>query len=86
MKSLKVIEKNNYDYVLLDSDNKRYYKNMDFYNTSVNVNDYLYMPECILEEENIFTFGPLQNSNISANDIIKVINSDGQLFLQRYYG
>ena len=86
MKRLKVISKDNYDYVLLDTDDKRYYKNIEFYDVKVKVGDYICMPQVILDQENIFTFGPLVDSSVNADDIIKVINSEDEIYMQRYYG
>ena len=86
MKILKVVSKNYYDYTLLDENGKRYDKNIEFYSVNVNIGDFLCLPESILEEVNIFTYGPVQSNNVMANDIIKVVSGDRQLFLQRYYG
>ena len=48
------------------------------------VGDYLTLPEEIIEEENIYTFGDIYDKN--QDDIIKVERNNNVIYLQRYYG
>ena len=87
---LKIISKDKYDYCLLDNAGKKYNINIDFINTNYipGVDDYLYLTKEMIEEVNIYTFGPLSKNinTIDGNDIIKVSSGSEEFFLQRYYG
>ena len=87
MIKLRVIDKNKYDYLLEDNENNKYKINIEFYDIEVNIGDYIYLNEKILDEKNIYTFGPLiEDKNIKEEDIIKIIKNNEEIYLQRYYG
>lgn len=81
---LKVIDIDGYNYKFETEDGKIVIKNIDFYaDIKVEVNDYVYMLESTVLEENIFQYGPIINNK---DEIIKIINGSKEYYLQRYYG
>ncbi len=85
VKKLRVINKNGYLYKLEDI-NKRIYKlNIEFINADVNEDDYILLPEKILEEKNIYTYGPIIAKD-DINEYIVITNNGNETYLQRYYG
>ena len=86
MIKLKVVEVNNYSYTLEDVNSQKYFLNIEFYDFEVKAGDYLEVPNLLLEEKNLFAFGPIK-SQINKEDIVKVIKPDSkEYFLERYYG
>lgn len=85
MKKVKVIKIDNYVYTLEDSDKLIYKKNFEFYDTDISVGDYIYISDEVLDEENIYTYGPIIENN-DVNDLIKIIHNNKEIYLQRYYG
>ena len=86
MLRLKIKSINNYNYVL-ESDNKDIYKiNIGFINTEdiPTIGDYLYLTNDVVEEKNMYTYGPIYDN--SKDDIIKVEAKNKIFYLQRYYG
>ena len=88
MKKLIVKEINNYDYIFVDSNNKEYMLNIEFYtDNKPSKNDIVFIPDEILNEKNLFSFGDIYDDpNRSEEDMIKVVTKDGEYYLQRYYG
>ena len=89
MIKLKIISKNNYNYVLEDTNSKKYNVNIEFYSLEEqpSIGDFLYMSEKIVREVNIYSFGLINSlENVSEDDIIKVIIKGKEYYLQRYYG
>lgn len=86
MKKVKVKEINNYICILRDSTGKKYKKNIEFQGLNVLPNDEIYISEKILEEDNIYLFGPIEDTSYEEEDYIKVIRNDEEFYLQRYYG
>lgn len=84
MKKVRVKEINGYDYVLEDIDNT-YTLNIEFYDVEVHIGDYIYISDKILNEKNVFAFGPI-NKVSKDEDIIKLIHNNNEIYLQRYYG
>ena len=81
-----VIGKDKYDYKL-KGESKEYKLNIEFINTNVEVGDFIYLDESIVREKNMYTFGPMiEDKNAKEKDIIKVIRSNQEFYLQRYYG
>lgn len=74
-----------YFYTLLDENKNEYKKNFEFYDTTVNIGDYIYLDDSILKEENMYTYGPIIENN-EIEDLIKIIHNDKEIYLQRYYG
>ena len=88
MRKVKIVYKDNYDYILEDINGSKYNLNISFIGDVVpGVNDYIYLSDDILREVNIYTFGPLKDDiNLSDSDIIKAIIGDCEYYFQRYYG
>ena len=74
-----------YIYTLIDKDNKEYKLNIEFYKIIPSVNDIIYVPEKIIKEKNIYTYGPVERQSVS-DDLIKLIHDNEEILLQRYYG
>ena len=84
MKKVRVKSIDGYNYVLEDSD-KTYILNIEFYDTEVIVGDYIYISDTVLNEDNVFSFGPI-NRVCKDEDIIKLVHNNEEIYLQRYYG
>lgn len=86
MKKVQILEiEDNYLYTLRDNGNKIYKKNIEFYDTEVSIGDYIYLDDQILNEVNIFAYGPIIENN-EVEDLIKLIHNGKEIYLQRYYG
>lgn len=86
MKKVKVIEiQDKYVFKLEDKEGKVYTKNIQFYDTEINVGDYIYISNDVLNEINLYAYGPIEE-NATVDDLIKVIHNDKEIYLQRYYG
>ena len=85
MKKVKVIKASKYDYVLEDNNKKQYNINIEFYDTEVNEGDIIFVDDKVLEETNLYAYGPLlEEANIE--DLIKIVKDGKNIYLQRYYG
>jgi len=84
VKKVQVVKINNYIYNLKDN-NKLYDIIIEFQDTEVNVGDYIFIDDKVLEEANIYTYGPIIENN-DLEDIIKIVKDDKEIFLQRYFG
>ncbi len=87
MRKVIVTKIDNYNYTLFDGE-KTYVKNIEVYsNKKIKVNDFIYISEKILNENNLFAFTDLfQDRNIEPSDLIKVISNCDEYYLQRIYG
>ena len=85
MVRLRVDNVDGYVLSLSDYNGNRYEKNIEFIGVDISVNDFIYLPLSVLNEKNIFTYGRVTNK-ARENDLIKVINKDGEFYLERYYG
>ena len=86
MKKVKVVNiQDKYVLTLEDTDKKRYRRNIEFYDIDINVGDYIYLSDQILEEDTLYTYGPIENKT-DVEDLIKIIKDDKEIYLQRYYG
>ena len=90
MRKLQILKINNYDYLLKSEDNRKYNLNLQFYylGNELKEKDCLYVSEKILDENNFYSFGPINSAdiNIDEDDIIKIILDNKEIYLQRYYG
>ncbi len=88
MKKVKIKEIDNYDYILIDSNNNEYVKNIEFTgNYKPMVGDIIYLSDRILNEINLFSFGEIYDKyNIELDDVIKVIAGEKEYYFQRQYG
>ena len=91
MIKLKIIHIDKCNYIL-EGNNKVYNLVVEFLGNKIpNINDILYISPKILREKNIYTYGPLKgpyckNINVTEEELIKVITSNEEYYLQRYYG
>lgn len=85
MKKVRVVEKDNYDYTLEDTNQKIYKVNIEFYDVTVDVGDYIYLDDKVLEEVNQYAYGPIIDKN-NVEDLIKIVKDNDEIYLQRYYG
>ena len=86
MTKFKVKKKDDYDYVIEDTKGSEYRINLEFYDSNIDIDDYIYMDESILKEDSFYSFGVIKDNNIKEKDIIKVIIKGKEYYLQRYYG
>lgn len=76
----------------LKSENKTYEMTIQFYgDKKPEVNDIIYIPSKILNEINIYAYGPLnsvysKNVDVTEEELIKVVTEKEEYYLQRYYG
>lgn len=84
MKKMKVVKKEGYDYTL-EFEGKEYIKNIEFYDVDVEVGDYIFLNDNMLNEKNMFTYGPVKK-DATIEDAIKIVKDDKEIILQRYYG
>lgn len=87
----KILEIENTNYTL-EINNKTYNINLIFYGEKKpQINDIIYIPNKILKEVNIYSYGPLKskysiNDNTKEEELMKVITLKEEYYLQRYYG
>lgn len=85
---LKIINIDNYDYVLQYEDGKIMTRNIQFYiDNKPKINDYIYILKDIINENNTLQYGYINDfSKINNNEIIKIVSFDNEYYYQRYYG
>ncbi len=78
---------NKYDYIL-DDGKQAYRKNIEFYSKSKPlIGDIIYVDDEILDENYMISFDDLHiDNNTGVKDIIKVVSSEKEYYLQRIYG
>ena len=95
MKKLMIAKKDNYEYVLKDTDNKEYQFNIEFYNVEKlpEVGDYLFMSEKMLQENNaVLSLDILESEygrkieNADDDDIVVLMINEEKIYLKRVYG
>ena len=92
MKKLKIESVDNFNYFLVDSNNKSYEIIIEFHNLNVlpKKGDYIYIDEKLLEEK-MLALGPIgsiygKNANKNEEDVVVLFIGNTKIFLQRYYG
>lgn len=91
MIKLKVHRIEKYDYIL-ETNNKTYKVNIEFLgDKKPTIDNIIYLPQKIIEEKNLYTYGPLngkycKNIDITEEELLKVITPNEEYYLQRYYG
>ena len=88
MKKLKIKAINNYDYTLIDENEKIYRLNIEFYSKyKPQVNDILYVDDIVIEETNLYAYDEIYDvTNYDLKDIIKIVSNDKAYYFQRRYG
>ena len=89
MKKLKIVDKNNYNYLLNTPEGEVFFINVEFLyiDKKPDIGDYIYLPESVLNNKNMYTYDKvLNNPQTEEEDIIKVIIDDQEIYLERYYG
>ena len=94
MRKLMIVKKDNYEYVLKDTNNKEYQFNMEFYNIKRNpeIGDYLFMSEKILKENTFLSFDILESEygrkieNANDDDLVVLVINEEKIYLKRVYG
>ena len=87
MKKVYVINIDNYDYLLSDGKNE-YKRNIEFYSKKRPMKgDIIYLSDKVLSDNTMLSFiEPYNDSNLSVDDIIKVVSNGEEYYLQREYG
>ena len=90
MKRLKIVKKEEYNYTLEDENLNKYTKAINFYDTRKPVvGDIIYIPEVVLKEKNIFSYGLIKNEEVdifNPDDLIKIKTESEEYYLKRLYG
>ena len=74
-------------FMLKDEQNNTYKKDFILYDVEKpKENDIMLIPETILKEVNIFNFGPVDETKINKDELIKIINNEKEYYIQRIYG
>lgn len=85
---IKILDINNYDYTFELEDGRKITRNIEFYlENKPKINDYIYISEEVIKENNVLQYGYIKDlNNINNNEIIKVVSSNDEYYYQRYYG
>jgi hypothetical protein len=88
MKKTTIRKIEGYNYTLVDTDNKTYVINIEFYSKyKPQENDIIYFDDSILEEVNLYAFDEIYDTtNVSIEDIIKIVHDNKEYYFQRRYG
>ena len=86
----------NYNYVLVDNNDRKYNVNIEFYGLQELpvVGDYLYVDETMLNEinNNMVSFGPIDGKygkdviSIDDSEVICLVHGNNSVYLKRFYG
>ena len=86
----------NYNYVVVDNNDREYNVNIEFYGLQELpvVGDYLYVDETMLNEinNNMVSFGPIDGkygkdiNSIDASEVICLVHGNNSVYLKRFYG
>lgn len=80
----KIIDIDNLVYVLKNDKGEIFNLEMEFFdNIDIKINDYMYISDSLINENNIIRFGSVYNDK---TEIIKVVRDERVFYLQRYYG
>lgn len=88
MKKLLISDVDSFKYELKDQNNNIYNCNFEFLNLDEKISkgDIIYLSEEILSYPMLYCFGKIKDEKFNENDIIKLICSGKEIYLQRYYG
>ena len=86
----------NYNYILVDNNDREYNVNIEFYGLQELpvVGDYLYVDETMLNEinNNVVSFGPIDEKygkdviSIDDSEVICLVHGNNSVYLKRFYG
>lgn len=85
MKKVKLVKIGDYNLYTFSDGKNEYKKNIFFEDFKPSVGDILFFPNKVLEEINLFTYGPLLKDT-KAEEAIKIIHDGKEIFMSRYYG
>ena len=89
MKRVLIKDIKDYNYTLVDQDNKECSKNIEFHsNYKPVIGDIMYMDDSIINETNLYTFDEIYDTTrVKKEDIIKVVSNDKkEYYFQRRFG
>ena len=89
MKRVLIKDIKDYNYTLVDQDNKEYKKNIEFYsNYKPVIGDILYIDDSIINDINLYAFDEIYDATkAKIEDIIKVVSNDQkEYYFQRRFG
>ena len=88
MRKVKISKIDNYNYTLVDDNNKLYIKNIEFYsNYKPVVGDIIYIDDLVLKEENLYAYDEIYDkTNYKLEDMVKIVHNDDEYYFQRIYG
>lgn len=87
MIKLHVLDINSNLYLLKDDNGNIREKTIILINEKININDYIYLLESVINEDNIFTYGKIYNWKSTKKEEIMIIEKDDtSIILQKYYG
>ena len=78
----------NYNYQFEDELGNNYQLNMEFHglNKKLEIGNIIFMPEQLLKNNDMYTFGPIKEELFDVDEYIKIIIDNKEYYLQRYYG
>lgn len=80
----KIVDRDNLLFVLKNDSDEFFNLEMELYgNFDIKVNDYIYISDNLLKENDIVRFGSVYTDK---TEIIKVVSENKVFYLQRYYG
>lgn len=91
---LRIDKVDGYNYFLRDVENSEYILNIEFYDLEYKSgsNDYIFINEKVLKENNFFNFRPLDNvygrtiSSSDDPDILILVTENKKIYMKRIYG
>lgn len=88
MKKLIIKKISNYNYQLEDEFGNKYQLNMEFHslNKKLVIGNIMFIPEQLLKNNAMYTFGPIKEELFDVDEYIKIIIDNKEYYLQRYYG
>lgn len=94
MIKLRIDKVDGYNYYLKDAKDFEYMLNIEFYglNYKPSCNDYIFINEKILKENNSFNFGLLDNkygkeiNSSNDSDILILVTENKKIYMKRIYG
>lgn len=94
MKKLVLKEKKEYSYIFYDNKSKKEVEMiLEFHEISLKlqIGDIIYFPKTLIKDYEFYSFGPIgekysKKFDIDDKEIIKIVTSSDEIYLQRFYG